>query len=378
MRAAVGLAHLGEAVLDLFHQRRRLAGQRDHLVTITLPVDHPTAVGCGHGHAVDAAEAEPSRLDGRVVGLRHLVVTGIGRTQIVAHRPGQGLHLGDRVLRFVDSEMGGLAAGARQVLRRRQHDGVGELLAHRRHLGQRGGQQAADVVGAGEEVADRLVLDGDRRILQAQQMFGGRLGHRLQNAADRTVVMDGGDHEAVAQMEVGLPVDGVVLVAPRHVPDRNARHRRRRIAGFGCAQGEFPVVPLDEQRHRQADLLRAFAGDHAHPPAVALNIDAPVQILGVITVAQWVFGEVVVVFDERCRRPHEGVPVDGLTHAVQVTAVLQIEHLTADEHGGLGESRQRQGPQDRVGFDGDVVVHVQHVRAVGQAQRLVHDAGVSA
>ena len=102
------------------------------------------------------------------------------------------------------------------------------------------------------------------------------------------------------------------------------------------------------------------------------------QILGVITVAQWVFGEVVVVFDERCRRPHEGVPVDGLTHAVQVTAVLQIEHLTADEHGDLANRDSARARRIEVGFDGDVVVHVQHVRAVGRTQRLVHDAGVSA
>ena len=36
-----------------------------------------------------------------------------------------------------------------------------------------------------------------------------------------------GRDEPVAVVEVGLPVDGVVLVGPRHVPDRGARHRDR-------------------------------------------------------------------------------------------------------------------------------------------------------
>ena len=49
--------------------------------------------------------------------------------------------------------------------------------------------------------------------------------------------------EAVALVEVGLPVEGVVLVGPRHVPDGGAREGHRREAGLLGAQAELASRP---------------------------------------------------------------------------------------------------------------------------------------
>ncbi len=65
------------------------------------------------------------------------------------------------------------AAGS--AVARRQHHRVGVLPAHRAHLRQRRLQDGEDVLGAGEEVVHRLVLDGDGRILKAQKVFERRL-----------------------------------------------------------------------------------------------------------------------------------------------------------------------------------------------------------
>ena len=105
-----------------------------------------------------------------------------------------------------------------------KHDGIGILFAHRAHLGQRALEDREDVLGSGEEVGDRPVLDRHRRILKAQKVFERGLQGAAEQTAQFTVPVHGGDDEPVAQMEVRLPVDGVVLVTPRHVPDRGARH----------------------------------------------------------------------------------------------------------------------------------------------------------
>jgi hypothetical protein len=129
----------------------------------------------------------------------------------------------------------------------------------------------------------------------------------------------GRHHQPVAQVEIGLPVDGVIFVAPRHVPDRRTGQRCCRIAVLGGAQPVIRVVPFDEQRQRLTELLGHVARDHAGPPAVVVDIDAPVQQLAArVVVAQRVFRKVVVVFSERRRGPHEVRPVDHLAHDVQV------------------------------------------------------------
>ena len=134
--------------------------------------------------------------------------------------------------------------------------------------------------GPARKSCDRLVLDRDRRILKAQKVFERCLDGALQQTPDRGVPVQGRDHQPVAQMEVGLPVDGVVLVAPGHVPDRGSRHGHRAVAVLAGAQAVVGVVPLDEQRQRLAQFLGHPARDHAHPPAVVVDVDAPVQQLG--------------------------------------------------------------------------------------------------
>ena len=88
--------------------------------------------------------------------------------------------------------------------------------------------------------------------------------------------------------------------------------------------------------------------------------------------------EVVVVLGVWRVGPHEVAPADHLAHHVQVRRILEVEHLTADQHRRLGEPVHRQRPQDRVGLDADVVVHEQDLLTVGVLQRLVHDPAVAA
>src|SRR5699024_2827989 len=115
-----------------------------------------------------------------------------------------------------------------------------------------------------------------------------------------------------------------------------------------------------------------------HPPAVEVDVDAPVQVLGLVAVTQRAGGEVVVVLDVRGRTPHEVMPADDLAHGVQVAAFLQGQHLPAHQGGHPGEPGERHCAQHRVAFDVDVDVHEQALFTVGGAHRLEHDAAVTA
>ena len=180
-------------------------------------------------------------------------------------------------------------------------------------------------------------------------------------------------------MEVRLPVDGIVLVAPRHMPDRSARQGDGAVPVLGGPQPVVGVVPLDEERQRLPEFLGDLTRDHAHPPAVVVGVDAAVQKLAALLfVVQRVVGEVVVVLGVRRRSPHEVLLVDDLAHDVQVRRLLQVEHLTADEGGRLGEPVHRQRAQHRVRLDANVVVHEQDLFTVGVLQRLVHHPAVAA
>ena len=105
---------------------------------------------------------------------------------------------------------------------------------------------------AGKEVGDRLVLDCDSRILKAEKMFEGRLQRADKETTNRSVPVHGGHHQAVTQVEVSLPVDCVILIAPRHMPDRRARHSHGAVAMLTRAQPVIRVIPLDEKRQRLA------------------------------------------------------------------------------------------------------------------------------
>ena len=266
----------------------------------------------------------------------------------------------------------------RQFAGRGQDHRIREFLAQPVHLGQRRFQNREDVFGPGEEVVDGPVLDRHRRIFKAGKVFQCRLEVAADQAADVAVPVHRRDHQPVAQVEVGLPVDRVVLVAPGHVPDRGAGQRDRRIAVLAGPQAVFGVVPFDEQRQRLSQLLGDLPRDHARPPAVEVDVDAPVQQRAAfVLVVQRIFGEVVVVLGVRCGGPHEVRLVDHLAHDVQVRRLLQVEHLTADQHRRLGESVHRQHPQNRVRLDADVVVHEQNLLAVSVFQRLVHHPAVA-
>ena len=129
-----------------------------------------------------------------------------------------------------------------------------------------------------EHVQDRLVPDLDRGVLHRDQVRDLVVEALLDHPAAVLVrrVQQRGD-EPVALVEVGLPVDGVVLVGPRHVPHRGAREGHRRVAGRLGAQAVLGVVPLEEQRQRQPDLVQHRPRDQAHEPAVEVDVGALVQ-----------------------------------------------------------------------------------------------------
>ena len=85
---------------------------------------------------------------------------------------------------------------------------------------------------------------------------------------------------AVALVEVRLPVQRVVLVGPRDVPDRGTGEGHRREAGRTGPHAELRVVPLDEQRQAEPDRAQHLGGDQAHEPAVEVHVDAAVQPAG--------------------------------------------------------------------------------------------------
>ena len=223
-------------------------------------------------------------------------------------------------------------------------------------------------------------------------MFDGGFQHAADDAVDGTIVVHGGHHQAVAQVEVGLPVDGVVFIAPGHVPNGDAGPGGGGVAVAGSTQPVFGVVPFNKEREGLADFFGNQPGNHAHPPTIEFGVDAPVQVAGVrviglvagfTKVGERVGGKVVVVVDVGCGGPHEIAPVDDFAHGVQVAAFLQVKHLATDEHGGFSVAGGGQGAQHGVGLDGDIVIHIKNVGGFGGAGRpvpqgFVHDAGVAA
>ena len=175
--------------------------------------------------------------------------------------------------------------------------------------------------------------------------------------------VQGGRDQPVAVVEVGLPVAGVVLLQERHVPDRDARHRRRPVAARPRPQPVLGVVPLDEQRQRQPEVLGDDPRDQAHPPGVVVDVAPPVQPRGG---AQGALGEVVVRLGLRGVAPQELVPVDDLAHRRELRAGLQRQHLAADQHRLARVAGERDGAQHGVGLQQDVVVHEQDLLGLGR------------
>ena len=208
------------------------------------------------------------------------------------------------------------------------------------------------------------------------------------NAGYRAIVVQRGHDQAVTQVEIGLPVNGIVLIRPGHVPDGRARPGHRGEAIAGGAQRVLGIVPLDKQRQRLAVGFCYHAWEEAHPPAVIFHVHAAVQVAGIVLLwiqagfwrangAQWVFGKVVVVHGVRGGAPHEIGAVDLLTGGAQLGALLQVEHLPADDDRLFRIACCLHRAQHGVRLDGDVIVHVQDEGRIRILQRLVHDAGIA-
>ena len=281
MSGPVSIAELVETVRDLLLQAHGLLCQREHLATVALAVHHSLAISGGHGRPVHAGEAEPSSLDGREVYLRCVVVAGVCGLSVVQQALGERDNLGLLAQRNA-CEVGRSARRGGQVGGRRDNDRIGVVLTQLRNARQRSLQDVEQLIRTSQEVLHRLVLDRDGGVLQAQQVLGGGLRHRGNDATRASIVLDRSDNQAVSQVEVCLPVDGIVLIGPGHVPDRDTRPGGGREASILRAQAELAIIPLDEQRERLTNGFRDNARDHAHPPAVVVNVDAAVQILGVL------------------------------------------------------------------------------------------------
>ena len=281
------------------------------------------------------------------------------------------------------------AGGRGQLIRRLDDDGVREFLADRRDARQRGLQDVEELIRAGQEVLHGLQLDGHGGVLHAHGVLEGGLEDGLGNPARIALVVKGRHDEAVAQVEVGLPVDGIVLIRPGHVPDGSTWPGHRGETVGGGAQGVFGVIPLDEQRQRLPNVFRHDAREEAHPPAVVFHVNAAVQRAGVVLLrievglrvtdsAQRVLGKVVVIDGVLGRTPHEVGAVHALTGGAQLGTLLQVEHLATHDEGLGGVARCLNRTEDGIRLDGDVIIHVKDVRRVGILQRLEHDAGVAA
>ncbi len=174
---------------------------------------------------------------------------------------------------------------------------VGVLLALGLELGELGGQLGVQPLRSGEHVLEREVPQLGGGVLQREQVLdlvvealpdhpAAVLVGRVQQRGDRPVAL----------VEVGLPVQRVVLVGPRHVPHGGAGQGHRREAVGGGADAVLGVVPLDEQREAQPDLAEHRGRDQAHEPAVEVHVDAAVQPARAAQVAG---GEVPVGPDRR-------------------------------------------------------------------------------
>ena len=138
---------------------------------------------------------------------------------------------------------GGNASGSALEL------GVAEPLAQLAHGAELDGQVVVELVGTGQDVLEGEVAQLDSGVLHREEVLDlvvEALPDHPSAVRERRVQQRG--HEPVALVEVGLPVERVVLVRPRDVPDRDTGHRDRGVAGRLGADAVLGVVPLDEQR----------------------------------------------------------------------------------------------------------------------------------
>ena len=356
-----------------------LPGQLAELLRVA-PVERGRgAVVHRHHRGVVGRQAVPLGVHGPDLDLGEVLRELPGRAQLADRREARRDQPRDPA-----GDLDGVAALARRLLAPDLGErlavglelGVAELLAQRVHLGEPGRQHLVQPSGAGQHVLERQVAQLHRGVLHRDQV-GDRVGEVLadQLAAARVRRVQQRRHEPVADVEVGLPVERVVLVGPRHVPHGSAGEGHRREAGGLGAQAVLGVVPLDEQRQRQADLVDDHARDQAHEPAVEVDVDPLVQPPRGADVAGREVPAAVAV--ER-RHPPEPPRLDDLAEAVQLGLVVEAEHVAADDRRAAGQVAEGDRADDALGLADDVVVHHQGVRRGALAQRLELAAGIAA
>ena len=285
---------------------------------------------------------------------------------------GPGTSLGHQV-ELIGRRGGALHRLWRPAPRRRECFQVGcllpisELRLQLAQFGQLGRHLPVQMIRPGQHVLDRQQLDRRRRVLHGQQALQLTLqALRDQDAALGLLRVEQCRHDPVAQVIVGPPVPGIILVVPRHLPRANARQGHRRIAVTAGSHAVFGVVPLDEDRQREPDLLDDPSRDQAHPPAVVVRVRATVQPGRVPQVPA---PEVVPRLRVRRGSPPPFVCGDGFRIRVQQRAVMQAEHVAADDCRLAGQVGERDRPQDAFRLELDVVVHEQHVGDSGRRGR---------
>ncbi len=136
----------------------------------------------------------------------------------------------------------------------------GKACAELAHLASLVPSSACSSLRSGEGVLERPVAQLDGGVLHREQVLD-LVVQALpdQPTAVRERRVQQGRDEPVALVEVRLPVERVVLVGPRDVPDRRTGQRDRREAGRLGTQAVLGVVPLDEQRQAEPDLADHLA-----------------------------------------------------------------------------------------------------------------------
>ena len=216
------------------------------------------------------------------------------------------------------------------------------------------------MIGARQQVLESQQTAGLGVVLHRQGVLDVKEQRIQQHAA--TLVegrVQQGRDETVTLVVVSLPADGIVLIGPGHVPHAGAGEGHGREARGLSAQAVLSVVPLQEQRQGQADLLDDRGRDEAHPPAVVVHIHAAVQPRGV---TQVVVAQVVAHRHVFVRLSVEVTPrIHDLTERVQDRAVEHVKHVRAHDGGLLAVVCEGHHAQNRLGLNDNVVIQQQHV-----------------
>ncbi len=355
------------------------AKQVAELLAVAVQPGGAAAVGHRDHHRVELRDHPPLGVQRRELGLRVLVGQRPLRHHLTDRRGGRGEQLADRPLgqgRVLTLLRRLLASHGRERVRVRLGPGVGVARSHLAQLGQLRRQLLMEPLGACQDVLERKMAQLRGRVLQREEVLDlvvEALAHhpstvlvgRVQQRRD----------EPVALVEVGLPVQRVVLVRPRDVPDRRTRQAHCGEAGRRGAYAELRVVPLDEQRQAQPDGAQHLGRDQAHEPAVEVHVDPAVKPARGPQVA---LGEVPVGLDRLRRLPPEAVPVDDLAEAVQPGLRVETEHVTTDDRRPPAQVAEGHRADDALRLADDVVVHAHHVGRTAGLERLELGSGVAA